>query len=388
MSIRRKSIPVILATITFATINAFAQNDYKTHNPEDLDFYRNANLHPVQHYTEPISQSKPKNVILMIGDGMGTAHVYAGIVANGGDLYLKNFKQIGFSTTYSASDFVTDSGAGGTALSTGVKTYNGAIGVNADSVAIPNIREKAEKKGLSTGVVSTSAITHATPASFVAHQKDRDLYEEIAADFLKTNIDVFIGGGKKNFSNRKDSTDLTIKLKNKGYNVVSGINEISKVTEGKLAGFTSDDHNPSKLKGRGDELPIATKTAINILDNDPDGFFLMVEGSEIDWGGHQNNTGQIVTEVLDFDKAIGEALSFADQNKETLIIVTADHETGGFSVEGGSFLKGEVTGDFTTDDHTGVMVPVYAFGPGSENFKGIMNNIDIPKKIAELLGVE
>ena len=388
MGIRRKSIPAIFAAITFITINARAQDDYKTHNSEDLDFFRNVNQHPVQHYTEPISQSKPKNVILMIGDGMGAAQVYAGIVANGGDLYLKNFKQLGYSTTYSASDFVTDSGAGGTALSTGVKTYNGAIGVNADSVAIPNIREKAEKKGLATGVVSTSAITHATPASFVAHQKDRDLYEEIASDFLKTNIDVFIGGGKNNFSNRKDSTDLTIKLKNKGYNVVSGINEISKVTEGKLAGFTSDDHNPSKLKGRGDELPIATKTAINILDNDPDGFFLMVEGSEIDWGGHQNNTGQIVTEVLDFDKAIGEALSFADQNKETLIIVTADHETGGFSVEGGSFLKGEVTGDFTTDDHTGVMVPVYAFGPGSENFKGIMNNIDIPKKIAELLGVE
>lgn len=385
MNIIKKTIPAILV---FASINIYAQDNYKTRTVEDLDFFRNENKHTVQHYTEPTSKSKPKNVILMIGDGMGAAQVYAGIVANGGDLYLKNFTNIGFSTTYSASDFVTDSGAGGTALSTGFKTYNGAIGVNADSVAIPNIREKAEKRGLATGVISTSSITHATPASFVAHQKDRDLYEEIAADFLKTDIDVFIGGGKKHFTQRKDSTDLTIDLKNKGYNVLFDINEISKVTKGKLAGLTSDEHNLSKLLGRGDELPIATKTAINILDNDPEGFFLMVEGSQIDWGGHQNNTGYIVTEVLDFDKAIGEALAFAAENKETLIIVTADHETGGFSIESGNFLKGEVVGDFTTDDHSGLMVPVYAFGPGSENFRGIMNNIDIPKKIAELLGVE
>lgn len=385
MDIIKKTIPAILI---FAALNVYAQDNYKSRTAEDLDFFRNENKHTVQHYTEPTSKSKPKNVILMIGDGMGAAQVYAGIVANEGDLYLKNFTNIGFSTTYSSSDFITDSGAGGTALSTGVKTYNGAIGVNADSVAIPNIREKAEKKGLATGVISTSSITHATPASFVAHQKDRDLYEEIAADFLKTDIDVFIGGGKKHFTQRKDSKDLTAELKNKGYNVLSGINEISKVTKGKLAGFTSDEHNLSKLLGRGDELPIATKTAINILDNDKDGFFLMVEGSQIDWGGHQNNTGYIVTEVLDFDKAIGEALNFAVKNKETLIIVTADHETGGFSIESGNFLKGEVMGDFTTDDHSGLMVPVYAFGPGSENFRGIMNNIDIPKKIAELLGVE
>jgi alkaline phosphatase len=385
MNILKKSIPAILI---FISINVSAQDNYKTHTVEDLDFFKNENRHVVQHYTEPTSTSKPKNVILMIGDGMGTAQVYSGIVANGGDLYLRNFTCIGFSTTYSASDFVTDSGAGGTALSAGVKTYNGAIGVNTDSVAIPNIREKAEKKGLATGVVSTSTITHATPASFVAHEKDRNMYEEIAADFLKTNIDVFIGGGKKHFTQRKDSKDLTIDLKNKGYKVLSDINEISKVTEGKLAGFTSEEHNLSKLLGRGDELPIATKTAINILDNDPDGFFLMVEGSQIDWGGHQNNTGYIVTEVLDFDKAIGEALAFASKNKETLIIVTADHETGGFAVEDGNFTKGEVTGDFTTDNHSGVMVPVYAFGPGSENFRGFMNNIDIPKKIAELLNIE
>lgn len=147
MNIIKKTIPAILV---FSAINVYAQDNYKTRTVEDLDFFRNENKHTVQHYTEPTSKSKPKNVILMIGDGMGAAQIYAGIVANGGDLYLKNFTNIGFSTTYSSSNFVTDSGAGGTALSTGVKTYNGAIGVNADSVAIPNIREKAEKRGLAT----------------------------------------------------------------------------------------------------------------------------------------------------------------------------------------------------------------------------------------------
>ena len=203
---------------------------------------------------------------------------------------------------------------------------------------------------------------------------------------MKTNIDVFIGGGLKNFKVRKDSVDLTQELKNKGYQVVVGIDSISKITKGKLAGFTSDEHNKSIIEGRGNVLPVATKTAINILKNDPDGFFLMVEGSQIDWGGHQNNTGFIVTEMLDFDQAIGEALEFASKNKETLVVVTADHETGGFAIEGGNFTTGQVTGDFTSNEHTGVMVPVFAFGPGAQYFRGFHYNTDIPKIISELAG--
>jgi alkaline phosphatase len=317
---------------------------------------------------------------------MGVSQIFSGLVGNRGELYLKNFTNIGLSATQSASNFITDSGAGGTALSTGLRTFNGAIGVDTDSIPIQNIREKAEAKGCATGVVSTSTITHATPASFIAHQPNRDWYEKIASDFLKTNIDVFIGGGLNNFKVRKDSADLTIQLKAKGYQVVTGIDSISKITTGKLAGFTSSGHNKEMLEGRGNVLPIATRTAINILEKDPDGFFLMVEGSQIDWGGHQNNTGYITTEMMDFDQAIGEALEFASKNKETLVIVTADHETGGFAIEGGNFKTGEVVGDFTSDYHTGVMVPVFAFGPGAENFRGFHENTDIPKLISKLAG--
>jgi alkaline phosphatase len=366
----------------------FSQDDYKISTNPEIKQYINTNYHEVEIFEEPSGNSTPKNVILLIGDGMGVSQIFAGMVANQGSLYMLNFKNIGFITTHSASHFVTDSGAGGTALATGKKTFNGAIGVDVDSMKIENIREKAQKKGFSTGVVSTSEITHATPASFVAHQPNRNWHEAIASDFISSGIDVFIGGGLRHFNNRQDSIDLTLKLKDNGYSVISGIDQIKEVKEGKLAGFTSDDDNLSKIKGRGNELPIATETAINILSKNAKGFFLMIEGSQIDWGCHQNNTGYIITETLDFDLAVGSALKFAATNKETLIIVTADHETSGFSVNDGSYEKSEVIGGFTSDDHTGVMVPVMAFGPGAEHFRGFHDNTDIPKIIAKIAGYE
>lgn len=377
---------LLLSLLCFIVFLAKGQDDYKIRPEQDLKIYKGGENHAIKQFKEPNKAKKPKNVIFLIGDGMGVSQVFSGLVANRGELYLKNFTNIGFSLTQSASHFITDSGAGGTALATGVRTFNGAIGVDIDSIPIQNIREKAEAKGCATGVVSTSAITHATPASFVAHEPDRDWYEEIASDFLKTNIDVFIGGGLNNFNDRKDSVDLTLELKNKGFQIAIGIDSISKITKGKLAGFTSVKHNKEMLEGRGNVLPTATKTAINILSSDPDGFFLMVEGSQIDWGAHQNNTGYIATELIDFDQAIGIALEFASKNKETLVIVTADHETGGFAIEGGNFKTGEVTGDFTSDYHTGVMVPIFAFGPGAQYFRGFHNNTDIPKLISKLAG--
>ncbi|MBA4408192.1 MAG: alkaline phosphatase [Odoribacter sp.] len=321
----------------------------------------------------------------MIGDGMGTSQIFAGLTANGGHLFLDNFKHIGFSKTQSSNNYITDSGAGGTALSAGQKTYNGAIGVNTDTVAIKTILEMAEEKGLATGLVSTSAITHATPASYIAHQGSRGSYEDIAADFLKTDIDVFIGGGYKHFTERKDKRDLASELKQKGYQVLRDMDEIAEVKSGKLAGLTADEHNEVVPKRKMD-LPLSTKTALHILDQNKKGFFIMIEGSQIDWGGHQKNTGYIVREMLDFDQAIGKALEFAANDRETLIIVTADHETGGFALVGGNMKTGMVKGAFPTGDHTATMVPVFAYGPGAENFTGIMENTDIAKKIMTLLG--
>jgi len=244
----------------------------------------------------------------------------------------------------------------------------------------------AEVKQMATGLVSTSAITHATPASFIAHQGSRESYEDIAADFLKSDIDVFIGGGYNHFAKRADKRDLTLELKKKGYQVLRNMDDIVKVKSGKLAGLTADEHN-DVFPNRKMDLPLSTETAMNILDQNKNGFFIMVEGSQIDWGGHANNTIYVVNEMLDFDRAIGKALEFAAKDGETLIIVTADHETGGMAIVNGNMNSGMVKAAFTTGDHTAIMVPVFAYGPGAEDFTGIMDNTDIAKNIMKLLGM-
>lgn len=373
---------IILLCVGFS---AMAQDQYLTAKSDTTDkVYFAKETYPVKTYTQKFKAKKPKNIILLIGDGMGVSHVFAGLTANKGHLYLENFKQIGFSKTQSADDYITDSAAGGTALATGHKTKNGSIGVDAQDKPVKSILELAEDKGLATGLVSTSSITHATPASFISHQSGRSMYEEIAADFLKTDIDVFIGGGIDHFSKRKDGRNLMEELKSKGYQVETNISAIEKTENGKLAGLTAEVHN-GRVAERGNMLPVATKTALNILDNNKKGFFLMVEGSQIDWGGHASSTVYIVEDMLDFDKVIGQTLEFAEKNGETLIIVTADHETGGFALTGGSIENGFVKGAFPTTDHTAVMVPVFAYGPGADEFGGIMENTEIFDKMKKLL---
>ena len=378
---------VSLLMVGMVSFSGFGQEEYKDPKNKALnEVYPGGPFYEVQNYVQPKGKKPPKNIILMIGDGMGLAQVYSAMTANGGHLFLENFKNIGFSKTYSSDNYITDSAAGGTALSSGVKTYNGAIGVDRDKKPIPSIRELAEKKGLKTGLVSTSAITHATPASFLAHVSSRSSYEDIAADFLKTNIDVFIGGGVDNFEKRKDGRNLSKELKDKGYQVLYNMQDIQKVKSGKLAGLTAPEHN-KPMPERGEMLVPATQTAINLLSQSKKGFFLMVEGSEIDFLAHENKTPGVVDETLDFDRAVGVALKFAASNGETLIIVTADHETGGMTINGGDYATGKVIAKYTSGGHTGIAVPVYAFGPCAEQFTGFMENTDIAKRMIQLLKV-
>ena len=380
--IRKSMILMIALAISVISV---AQNDYMDAQAENKEkIYNGGETYEVKTFAHKFKTDQPKNIILLIGDGMGVAQVYAGLTANGGQLFLNNFKHVGFSKTYSSDNYITDSAAGGTALSTGVKTYNGAIGVDPEKNPVKTILEKAEEKGLATGLVSTSSITHATPASFIAHQPNRNQYEDIAADFLKTDIDVFIGGGYDHFANRKDGQNLVKKLEQNGYKVEQDISKISKVKKGKLAGLTAPGHN-GRMEERGEMLEVATETALNILKRNKKGFFLMVEGSQIDWGGHAGSTIYVVEDMLDFDKTIGKVLEFAANDGETLVIVTSDHETGGMAVLNGDFNNGMVRGEFTTGGHTGLMVPIFSYGPGAEKFTGIMNNTDINKKMEELL---
>jgi alkaline phosphatase len=327
-----------------------------------------------------------KNVILLIGDGMGLADVYAAMTASGKPLNIERCQYTGLQQTYSSTSYITDSGAAGTALATGTKTKNGCIGVDTIGNKVKSILEIAEEHGLSTGIVSTSSVTHATPASFIAHQSNRGSYEDIATDFLKTDIDVFIGGGYDHFAKRADKLNLIDSLKFRGYEVDTSLNLILKSASPRLAGFTAPLQNPYRLKGRGDMLPLATGKAISILRNNPKGFFLMIEGSEIDWAAHANVADTVVDETIDFDNAVGMALDFAKSDGHTLVIITADHETGGVTITGGDLRTNKVKLSFSTRDHTAVMVPVYAFGPGAELFTGIYQNTDIFYKIKTCFG--
>ncbi len=367
------------------SLSTFAQDAYLTAKSDDVEkTYLGGEPYAVKTFPQKFKAKKPKNVILLIGDGMGVSEVFAGITANHGHLFLDNFKNVGFSKTQSSDNFITDSAAGGTALSCGQKTYNGAIGVDVNQNPIKTILEDAEAKGLSTGLVSTSAITHATPASFIAHQGSRSSYEDIAADFMKTDIDVFIGGGYDHFANRADGKNLVEELKAKGYDVEQDMAKIKDVKSGKLAGLVAPVHT-GRVAERKDMLPVATETALNILSNNKKGFFLMVEGSQIDWGGHAGSTIYVVEDMLDFDQTIGKVLEFAAKDGETLVVVTADHETGGMAIVDGDLNTGMVKGGFVYGEHTAVMVPVFAYGPGAENFTGIMENTDVHDKMEKLL---
>jgi len=330
---------------------------------------------------------KPKKLILMIGDGMGVAQVYAGMTANKGSLNMERCTYTGFHKTYSSNAYITDSGAGGTAIATGVKTYNGAIGVDSLGNPVTSILELAEKNGMATGLIATSTITHATPAAFIAHQSSRNSYEDIALDFTKTDVEVIIGGGLYHFSRREDGQDLTNIFAAKGYHVLKSVKELSEVSSGKVLCLADSFHLPPAAMGRGDMLPVATEQALRLLNQYKKGFFMMVEGSQIDWGCHENSTDYVVSEVLDFDDAVGKALDFARKDGQTLVVITADHETGGMALTGGDIRAGKVEASYTSEDHTGVMVPVFAFGPGAELFTGVYQNTDLFLKMKEALGL-
>jgi alkaline phosphatase len=327
----------------------------------------------------------PKNIILLIGDGMGLSQVSTAIYYKNGKPNFERFNTIGLSKTSSASDLITDSAAGATVFSTGVKTYNGAIGVNKDTIPVPTIVEELSKRGLATGIVATSSIQHATPASFYAHVKSRRLYEDITTFAPNSGVNFFAGGGLKFFTKRKDGKDLLAEMKAKGYEVITDQLPTTVSEKNELI-LLADDGMPKMSEGRGDFLPNATKLALEKLSKNEKGFFLMVEGSQIDWGGHNNDADYLIQELLDFDKTLGVALDFAKQNGETLVIVTADHETGGYTLASDGNNYNKIKPSFSTTGHSGTMVPVFAKGPGASNFNGIYESIEIYHKMMALFG--
>ncbi len=339
------------------------------------------------------SYKKPQNVILLIGDGMGltqvsTAYYYQDATSN-----FSRFKHIGLHQNMPTSHKVTDSAAGATAFAAGVKTYNGAIGVNQDTMPVPTILEMLAAQGWSTGLVATSSIVHATPASFYAHTASRQSYEEIARQLVYTPVNFFAGGGTKFFANRSDGVNYIDSLKYRGFEVdTTNLSASSLDGNEKYAFLLASDGMPKMQDGRGDFLPNATQMALDHLSQDKDGFFLVVEGSQIDWGGHANDADYVIQETLDFDKTIGLALDFAEANDNTLVIVTADHETGGLSLSASTvFGRGDytkITPSFSTGNHSAALIPVFAYGPGEGHFLGIYQNNEIFDKMVAAVGLK
>ncbi|WP_422082464.1 alkaline phosphatase [Ulvibacterium sp.] len=320
-----------------------------------------------------------KNVILLIGDGNGLAQISSSVFGNGGELTLTQLKSIGFIKTQSADDFTTDSAASGTALATGTKTNNRAIGVDDKGNSLKNITELLYENGFNSGCITTDMITGATPAAFYAHRKDRSDTEGIISDLSKSKLSLLVGGGANSFERQ---------IAQMGFSILENTDGMAQSEEKRIAHFISKDDVPSVLEGRGAVLAEATKNGLAFLKAKKAPFFLMVESAKIDSYGHENYVPGIVSEGIDFDRAITEALKFADSTGNTLVVVTADHETSGFSLPQGNLESQMVEGDFTTHDHTGIMVPLFAYGPHSQEFQGIYENTEVYDKIIKVLKIK
>ncbi|WP_417941178.1 alkaline phosphatase [Flavobacterium sp. RS13.1] len=356
-------------------------------NKIKANFYQNTVFHDayIPKNKKAFTTKKPKNVILLIGDGMGLAQIYAGYTANKGQLSLFNIPTQGLSITKSSDSYITDSAAGATAMATGSKTNNRFISVDENGKPLEAITQQLAKKKYKTAIISAGNITDATPAAFYAHQPERSYNEPIANDFLSNNCDILIGGGLKEFKNRKDGKDLSKTLIERGYSFSDNFGSLDTIKNNKMV-VLDDSAVVSVKDGRGDFLAKSFIKATNTFSKTKNPFFIMAEGAQIDYGGHQNNVEYIVREMLDFDQLVGKAMEYVDKNPETLLIVTADHETGGLSLIDGSIEKGYVHGNFSTNDHTAISVPVFAYGPGADNFRGVYQNTAIYDKIMELLG--
>lgn len=340
-----------------------------------------------------VADTTIKNVILIIGDGTGIAQITSGqyaVAGTQGRLHMQTMPVAGFVNTTSSDNLITDSASGATAYSCGLKTYNSAIGVNPEKVPCNTLTELAAAKGMSTGLVATSTIVHATPASFAAHVEKRSLYNDIAEDFSRSKVDVFLGGGRKFFlpnteegSARTDDANLIGLFKQKGYDYIENADELKKSTGDKILGlFALDaiDYSPEQPS-----LAEMTAKALDVLNRNEQGFFLMVEGSQIDWGGHANDVEYVIREVQRFDEAIKVILDFAIADGQTLVVQTADHETGGMTLQKQHKDGKELEINWTTGGHTGTPIPLMAYGPHATDFSGWVDNTYVGRRIAELL---
>lgn len=338
---------------------------------------------------DTVNFTPPKNIILMVADGMGLTAISAGMYLNGNKLNLEEFEYIGLQKTYASDNIVTDDAAALTAIACGKKTYNEAIGVDKKGKQLKSILEEAKEKGLATGFVVKSSITQPLPACFFSHQKNKGMVAQIASDLVKSDIDFFVGGGKQDFDKRLDAQNLINELKEKGYAISTyldgGFTNV-KIDAAKKFGYFTAEGEPSVTGDTQDYLVPACSLGMGYLTKKQEkGFFLLVGSSQIAKGGLLHDSKLITNEMIAFDQAIGAVLNFAKNDGQTLIIVTADCETGGYAINPTSTMD-TIVAAFTADGNTAQMIPVFAWGPGEELFGGVYENVSIYDKMRRAFG--
>ena len=381
------------------------------------------------------AQQKAKYVFYFIGDGMGFNHVslteywlgYTQDVFDSKPLSFSAFPVLGWAVTHSESNLITDSAAAGTALSTGSKTKNGMLATGPDSTALESISYKIHDAGYKVGISSTVGINHATPAAFYGHNVNRGNYYEIASEIPASEFEFFAGGGAiESTGDDEDRVSVYEAIEKGGYVIAEGMDDFAARKDGaeKMMLLQKDGRLrtelPYAIDMKEDDMTQAdlVRASIDFLyDENGEGFFVMSEGGRIDWASHGNDTKAVILETLSLSYAVAEAVRFYNEHPdETLIVVTADHETGGLTLswekgynlyfdklEEISCSKDKVSEEerermneisheahigWTTGDHSAANVPVFAIGAGSDLFSGRMDNTDIPKRICEAMGVE
>jgi len=400
---RKRQVFAAVVAVTFSFLFVVHHPLASAADGGDFGFYQSSGeTHPYP----LIKGLKARNVILCIGDGMGLGQVALArlsVAGPDGKLYMERMPVAGLMWTHAADNLVTDSAASATAMACGFKTNNGMVGMLPDEGSCETILEAARARQMATGLVATSGITHATPACFAAHVPSRNMQAKIAEQMLAARVNVIFGGGREYFlpksssdSIRNDERNLIAGAQDAGYSYIWTADQLRSVEADFVLGLfaagalTTREPEPSlaELTEKAIEILSGQKKKVLGFFNEPKGFFLMVEGSQIDWACHDNDVNECVRQTLLFDEAVKAAIEFAIADRRTLIVVTADHETGGLTVSGGSLSGAELKIHFSSRGHTATPVPVYAFGPGAEQFSGVYDNTSIAKKIALLLGIK
>ena len=349
-----------------------------------LQYYATSNPYEIVSVQEPAQDAEIRNIIFMIGDGMGLEQVSCAWVVNHGKLNLDNMPVVGLSRTYCTNELITDSGAGGTALAAGQKTGYSHVGTAADSTDLSSILVKAKELGKSTGVSVTCHFADATPCDFCCHNEYRYNQEDLIADYVECGVDYLSGGGLDWFTvNRTDGRDITKEMAAAGYNVALTEDELLAAPL-PVIGILSPDNLPIAVE-RGDLFRRNVARGLELLSKNEKGFVMMIEGSCIDDWLHGNDIEKAMEELLDFDRTLGDVLQWAEKDGHTLVVVTADHATGCLTLQDGNLEEGEIGVYFASESHNGIAVPFYAWGPGSRAFTGIHENAEYGQMVMDLV---